>query len=198
MSHLPAAGAGPRVYSFEGVTPVIDPTAYVHPSAMLIGDVIVGPGCYVGPCAVMRGDFGRIELRRDSNLQDNCVVHSLPDFDCIMDERSHIGHGAIIHGCHIGREVLIGMNAVVLDRAVIGDQTTLAAMGFVKMKGTLPPRVLATGVPARVVRELTDEDLAAKRRGTDEYIALARRCLAGLQETAPLAAVEAGRPRLKW
>ena len=123
-----------RVFSFEGIVPVVHPSAYVHPSAVLIGDVIVGAECYIGAGAVMRGDFGRIELRRQSNLQDNCVVHSLPDFDCIMDERSHIGHGAIIHGCHIGREVLVGMNAVVLDRAVIGEQSIIAAMALIKMK----------------------------------------------------------------
>ena len=188
----------PRVYSFEGITPVIDPTAYVHPSAVLIGDVIVGPGCYIGACAVMRGDFGRIELRRDANLQDNCVVHSLPDFDCIMEERSHIGHGAIIHGCHIGREVLIGMNAVILDKAVIGDETIVAAMAFVKVNGVLPPRVLATGVPAKVVRELSEQDRAWKRRGTDEYVELAKRCLAGVQEVDALTAIDAGRQRAKW
>jgi phenylacetic acid degradation protein len=198
MTGTPILAPPPQVYSFEGITPVIDPTAYVHPSAVLIGDVIVGPGCFVGACAVMRGDFGRIELRRDANLQDNCVVHSLPDFDCIMDERSHIGHGAIIHGCHIGREVLIGMNAVILDKAVIGDHTIVAAMAFVKVKGVLPPGVLATGVPARVVRELTAQDRAWKRRGTDEYIELAKRCLAGVQQVAPLTALEANRARTQW
>ena len=153
----------PLVYTFEGITPVVDPTAYVHPSAVLIGDVIIGPGCYIGACAVLRGDFGRIELHRDANVQDNCVVHSLPDFDCVMEERSHIGHGAIVHGCHIGRDVLIGMNAVILDRAVIGEQTIIGAMAFVKVRGEIPPRVLASGVPARVVRELTAKDFEWKR-----------------------------------
>ncbi len=187
-----------RVYSFEGIVPVVHPSAYVHPSAVLIGDVIVAEACYIGAGAVMRGDFGRIELRRESNLQDNCVVHSLPDFDCIMEERSHIGHGAIIHGCHIGREVLVGMNAVVLDRAVIGDQATIAAMALIKMNARIPPRVLVTGVPGRVVRELTDDDLLGKRRGTDQYVELAMRSQAGVHEVAALTEVQSDRPRSRW
>lgn len=186
------------IYQFEGLTPVVAATAYVHPSAVLIGDVIVGPGCYIGACAVMRGDFGRIELRRDANLQDNCTVHSIPDFDCVMDERSHIGHGAIIHGCHIGRGTLIGMNAVILDRARIGDDSIIAAMAFVKAGGEIPPRVLATGVPARVVRPLSEADLKAKATGTDQYVELARRSLAACSAVHPLAEIEPNRPRIRW
>lgn len=187
-----------KVYSFEGIVPVVHPSAYVHPSAVLIGDVIVSAECYIGAGAVMRGDFGRIELRRQANLQDNCVVHSLPDFDCIMEERSYIGHGAIIHGCHIGREVLIGMNAVVLDRAVIGEQSIIAAMALIKMKGQIPPRVLVSGVPGRVVRELSDDELKGKSRGTDQYVELARRSKAGVQEVNALVEVQAERPRSRW
>lgn len=188
----------PKVYSFEGIVPVIDASAYVHPSVVLIGDVIIGAGCYVGAGAVLRGDFGRIELRREANLQDNCVVHSLPDFDCIMDERSHIGHGAVIHGCHVGREVLVGMNAVVLDRAVIGDYTMIAAMALVKMGWQVPSRVLVAGVPGKVMRELTDDDIKRKSRGTDEYVALAIRSNAGVREAQALTQVEANRARSRW
>ncbi|MGD9941878.1 MAG: phenylacetic acid degradation protein PaaY [Burkholderiaceae bacterium] len=187
-----------NVYAFEGITPVVDPTAYVHPSAMLLGDVIIGPGCYVGPAAVLRGDFGRIVLERDANLQDGCVVHSLPDFDCVMSERSHVGHGAIIHAAHLGRDVLVGMNAVVMDRAQVGEQAIVAAMAFVKIGGVIPPRVLAAGIPARVVRELDERDLAGKRAGTDLYVELAQRCRAGLIPAEPLAAVEPDRPRTRW
>lgn len=189
---------GPQVYAFEGVTPVIDPTAYVHPTAVLIGDVIVGPRCYVAAGAVMRGDFGRIELRAEANLQDNCVVHSLTDFDCVMHERSHIGHGAVIHGCEIGRDVLIGMNAVIMDKARVGEQAIVAAMSFVKIGGEIPPRVLAAGIPARVVRELQERDYLGKKSGTDGYVELARRCLTGLRPAQALAAPEPDRPRTRW
>lgn len=188
----------PLVYGFEGIVPVIDPLAYVHPSAVLIGDVIVGAGCYVGAGAVLRGDFGRIEMCRESNLQDNCVVHSLTDFDCVMEEHAHIGHGAVVHGARIGRDALVGMNAVVMDRAVIGEQAIVAAMSFVRIGAEIPPRVLAAGVPAKVLREASARDLAHKRAGTRAYIELARRSLAGVRALAALDAPEPGRARTVW
>ena len=188
----------PAVYAFEGIVPVVHPSAYVHPSAVLIGDVIVGPRCYVGACAVMRGDFGRIELHEGGNLQDNAVVHSLPDFDCVMEQDAHIGHGAIIHGCRIGRDALVGMNAVVMDRATVGEHAIVAAMAFVKVGGAIPPRVLAAGVPARVMRELSDEDIRGKQLGTAMYHALAERSLAGMQAVSPLEAPEPDRARTDW
>lgn len=169
----------PQVYDFEGVVPVIDPSAYVHPSAVLIGDVWIGAGCYVGAGAVFRGDFGRIELHEDANVQDNCVVHSLPDFDCVMERRSHIGHGAVIHGCRIGEGALIGMNAVILDKAIVGENALVAAMTLVKVAQVIPPAVMVTGAPAKVVRALTERDLTWKRLGTDWYIELAQRATLG-------------------
>lgn len=187
-----------RVYAFEGVTPVIDPSAYVHPSAVLIGDVIVGPRCYIGGNAVLRGDFGRIEMHAESNVQDNCTVHSLSDFDCVMAERAHIGHGAIIHAAYIGVNALVGMNAVVLDRARVGDRAIVGAMSLVKMGGEVPEQVLWTGVPGRLARELSDEQVAGKSKGTDLYVELAARCLDGMVATEPLTTPEADRPRTRW
>ena len=186
------------IYSFEGITPVVDPSAWIHDTAVLIGDVIVGPGCYIGPGAVMRGDFGRIVLERESNLQDNCVVHSLPDFDCVMEARSRIGHGAVVHGARLGRDTLVGMNAVVMDRVQVGEQTIVAAMSFVKIGAQIPPRVLVAGVPARVVRELREADLAGKGFGTDQYVELARRSAQGMVRAEPLRTVEADRKRVRW
>ncbi|MEB2335310.1 MAG: transferase hexapeptide repeat family protein [Burkholderiales bacterium] len=191
--------SAPTVYAFEGIVPVIDPSAYVHPAAVLIGDVIVGPGCYVGPGAVLRGDFGRIVLERNANLQDNCVVHSAPDFDCVMEEESHIGHGAVIHCARIGRDALVGIHAVVMDTAVVGEQAIVAAMSFVKVAEVIAPRVLVAGVPARVRRTLSDDDIAWKRRGTALYIELARRALdGGIVAAQPLDRVEQGRGRTRW
>ena len=138
----------PLVYRLAGITPVIDPDAWVHPSAVLIGDVIVGPRCYVAAGAVMRGDFGRIVLEAGANLQDNCVVHSLPDFDTVMEADAHIGHGAVIHGCRIGRDALVGMNAVVMDRAIVGEQAVVAAMSFVRIGGGAGPPPPAARPPA--------------------------------------------------
>jgi phenylacetic acid degradation protein len=185
------------VYSINGVTPVVDPTAFVHPSAVLIGDVIVGAGCYIGPCASLRGDFGRIEIRTGANLQDSCVAHGFPGTDTIVGEDGHIGHCAVLHGCIVERNALVGMNAVINDSAVIGESAIVAAMAFVKARMVVPPRVLCAGMPARVIRELTQTELAWKIEGTQSYQELARRSLATMRATAPLAAVEADRRRIE-
>lgn len=131
-----------RVYAIDGIVPVVDPTAYVHPSAVLIGDVIVGPGCYVGPCASLRGDFGRLILEAGANLQDTCVMHGFPGTDTVVEENGHVGHGAVLHGCRVGRNALIGMNAVIMDNAVIGEATARRALS--------PPR--PSSRPARKSR----------------------------------------------
>ena len=185
------------VYSINGVTPVVDPTAYVHPSAVLIGDVIIGAGCYIGPCASLRGDFGRIEVRAGANIQDACIAHGFPGTDTIVGEEGHIGHGAILHGCIVERNALVGMNAVVNDNAVIGESSIVAAMAFVKARMVVPPRMLVAGMPARVVRELTETELAWKVEGTQSYQALARRSLETMRATAPLTAVEPDRRHIE-
>ena len=184
------------VYSINGVTPVVDPTAFVHPSAVLIGDVIVGANCYVGPCASLRGDFGRIELRAGANLQDVCVMHGFPGTDTLVEEDGHIGHGAILHGCIVRRNALVGMNAVVNDNAEIGESSIVAAMAFVKAGMVVPPRTLAAGIPARILRELSEQEMAWKVDGTRSYQELAQRSRATMLRTRPLAAVEPERKRL--
>ena len=184
-----------KVYSIDGITPVVDPTAYVHPSAILIGDVIVGPHCYVGPAASLRGDFGRLILERGANVQDTCVMHGFPDSDTVVEEDGHIGHGAVLHGCRVGRNSLIGMNAVLMDGAVIGPDCIVAAMAFIKAGMQIPPRSLVVGTPAKVLREVTDEELAWKVEGTVQYQQLAVRSLKTMRETVPLTAPEPDRPR---
>jgi len=189
---------GPKVYAIDGVTPVIDPTAYVHPTAVLIGDVIIGPGCYVGPLACLRGDFGRLIMEQGSNLQDTCVVHGFPGSDTVIEVDGHIGHGAVIHGARIGRNALVGMNSVVMDGAVIGEASIVAAMSFVKTGMQVPPKSLVMGMPARVVRTLSDEEIEWKFKGTLEYQQLAIRCRQNMHEVAPLGAVEPDRKRLRF
>jgi phenylacetic acid degradation protein len=184
------------VYSIDGVTPVVDPTAYVHPSAVLIGDVIIGPHCYIGPAACLRGDFGRLDIRAGANIQDTCVLHAFPGHDTLVDEGGHIGHGAVLHGCVIECNALVGMNAVVNDNAVIGESAIVAAMAFVKAGMIVPPRTLVAGVPARVVRALTETELAWKIEGTDAYRELARRSSATMRATTALTAPERDRKRL--
>ena len=186
-----------RVWSINGVTPVVDATAFVHRSAVLIGDVLVGAGCYIGPSACLRGDFGRIDVRAGANLQDCCVMHGFPGTDTVVEEEGHVGHGAILHGCVVQKNALVGMNAVVNDNAVIGESAIVAAMAFVKAGMVVPPRTLVAGVPAKVVRTLTDQELAWKAEGTQSYQELARRSLATMVETAALPAVEPDRKRLE-
>lgn len=184
------------IYAIDGLIPVVHPTAYVHPSATLIGDVIVGPGCYIGPSASLRGDFGRIILEEGANVQDTCVIHGFPDSDTVVEQDGHIGHGAVLHGCRIGKNAMVGMNAVVMDKAVIGESSIVAAMSFVKAGMDVPSRSLVMGAPARVARTLRDEEIAWKTEGTAQYHALTRRSLASMQEVEALTAVEENRPRI--
>ena len=183
-------------YSLEGVTPVVHPSAFVHESAVLIGDVIVGAGCYVGPLASLRGDFGRIILEAGSNVQDNCVMHGFPETDTVVECDGHIGHGAVLHGCRIGADALVGMNSVVMDNALIGAGSIVAAMAFVKTGFTCPKQSLVMGAPAIVKRSLRDEELRWKQAGTREYQLLTKRSLASMLRCEPLAEVQADRPRM--
>ena len=185
-----------KVYAINGITPVIDPTAYVHPTAVLIGDVIVGPGAYVGPLASLRGDFGRIVMCEGSNVQDTCVVHGVAENDTVIDVDGHVGHGAVLHGCTLQRNAMVGMNAVVMDQAVVGESSIVAAMAFVKAGMQIPPRSLVVGAPARVLRQLSDDDVAHKSYGTRQYQLLTQRCLQTMQAVEPLRQPEADRPRL--
>lgn len=183
-------------YSLEGLVPVVHPTAYVHPSAVLIGDVIIGPGCYVGPLASLRGDFGRIILEEGANIQDTCVMHGFPSSDTVVGRNGHIGHGAVLHGCRIGEDVLVGMNAVVMDGAEIAARSFVSATAFVKAGFTCPEQSLVMGAPALIKRSLSDKEVAWKREGTHEYQVLVRRCMASLEVCEPLSAVEPQRARI--
>lgn len=183
-------------YELEGVIPVVDPGSFVHPTASLIGDVVIGPGCYVGPGASLRGDFGRIVIEAGCNVQDNCILHSFPGEVALLEQDAHVGHGAVLHGCTVRRGALIGISAVLMDGVVVEEEAFVGAMSFVRAAFVVPRRMLALGSPARVVRALKDEELQWKASGTRQYQELARRCLAGFRERAPLAAPEPNRPRI--
>ncbi|MCC6869530.1 MAG: phenylacetic acid degradation protein PaaY [Burkholderiales bacterium] len=184
------------VYEIDGIVPVVDPSAFVHPSAVLVGDVLVGPGVYIGPCAALRGDFGRLEVRAGANVQDCCVMHGFPGTDTIVEEEGHIGHGAVLHGCLVQRNALVGMNAVINDNAVIGESAIVAAMAFVKAGFVAPARTLVAGVPGRIVRTLTEQELAWKVAGTQSYQELTRRSRATMRAVAPLSSAPADRKRI--
>ncbi|NMF89847.1 phenylacetic acid degradation protein PaaY [Aromatoleum petrolei] len=183
-------------YEIDGQRPVVHPSAYVHPDAVLVGNVHIGPRCYVAPLASLRGDFGPIILREGANVQDCCVMHGFPGIDTLVEENGHIGHGAILHSCHVGRNALVGMNAVVMDRAVVGESSIVAACTFVKAGMEIPPQVLVAGVPAKVVRALTRQEMDWKVEGTRCYHDLAVRSLATLKPCEPLAEAEPDRPAM--
>ncbi|MBK5143595.1 carnitine operon protein CaiE [Budviciaceae bacterium BWR-B9] len=184
-------------YSFEGLIPVVDPDAYVHPTAVLIGDVIVGKGVYIGPNASLRGDYGRLILEDGANLQDNCIMHGYCDRDTIVHSSGHIGHGAILHGCIIGRDALVGMNSVIMDGAIIGEESIVGAMSFVNAGFIGKSRQLLMGIPAKYVRDVSDDELYWKRLNTLEYQDLVSRSQLSLREVTPLEQMEPNRPRLK-
>ncbi len=186
-----------QIYAYDDVIPVVDPAAFVHPAAVIIGDVIVGAGCYVGPAACLRGDFGRIIMEPGSNLQETCVVHAFPNLETVIETEGHIGHGAVLHGCRVGRNAMVGMNAVVMDEATIGENAIVAAMAFVKAKGEIPPNSLAVGSPAKVIRQLTEQEIEWKRQGTGIYRRLAAEAGQKLRAVEPLPAVEEGRRRIR-
>ncbi len=183
-------------YEIDGVTPVVHRSAFVHPQACLIGDVVIGPECYIGPFASLRGDFGRIEVHAGSNVQDNCTVHVYPGKDTILEERSHIGHGAILHGCHLEPGILVGMNSVLMDGVRIGTGSLVAAHSFVRAGSEFPAESLIAGNPAKVVRRLDEQMLAWKANGAEVYRGLTRRSLETLREVTPLAEEEQDRRRV--
>lgn len=185
-----------NTYEFDGLIPVVDPSAYVHPTAVLVGDVVIGPRCYVGPNAVLRGDFGRLTMHEGSNLQDTCVMHGFPGGETVIGVDGHVGHGAVLHGCTVGRNALIGMNAVVMDNARIGDECIVAALSFVKADMQVPPRSLVAGVPGRIIREVTQQEIDWKTTGTTVYQDLAIRSRETLRPVVPLTSPEPGRRRL--
>ena len=183
-------------YAIDGVIPVVHPSAYVHSSAVLIGDVIVGPGCYIGPCASLRGDFGRIVLHAGVNVQDTCVIHGFPGSETVVETNGHIGHGAVLHGCIVRHDALVGMNAVVMDEAEVGAYSIVAACAFVRAGLKLPDKSLIAGLPAKVLRPLSEDEISWKLQGTQQYHDLTLRCQASLVEVAPLTELEADRPAL--
>jgi phenylacetic acid degradation protein len=183
-------------YSIEGIQPVVNPSAYVHPTAVLIGDVWIGAECYVGPAASLRGDFGRIVLEDGANIQDTCVAHAFPGKDVVVEKDGHVGHGAILHGCIVGEGAMIGMNAVVMDDVFIAPRSIVGACAFVKSCFHCDPSSLIVGAPAKVLRTLSDGEVAWKAKGTEEYQMLASRCRRSLEECQPLDNAAADRPRV--
>lgn len=182
-------------YSFKGHIPVVDPSSFIHPQASVIGNVIIGKNCYVGPSAVIRGDWGEIILEDGVNVQENCTVHMFPGKSIRFRESAHIGHGAVIHGAQLGRNCLIGMNSVLMDDVVIGDECIVGAMSFVKAESVFEPRSLIVGNPARKIKSITDEMIAWKTAGTQLYQQLPADCHDSMKQVEPLRTIPENRPQ---
>tara|TARA_R110000868_G_scaffold10313_16_gene50694 strand:- start:13928 stop:14548 length:621 start_codon:yes stop_codon:yes gene_type:complete len=185
-----------KVYAIDGVVPVVHPTAYVHPTAVLIGDVIIGPECYIGPSASIRADFGQFRMGRGSNFQDNCTSHTFAGGDVVLGEYCNIGHGAVLHGSILHDRVLVGMNAVVMDGAEIHDYALVAALAFIPAAMVVPSGVVAAGAPAKILRDLTDQEKQWMADGTRDYVNLTARCRNTMTETEALTEIDSTEPRI--
>ena len=185
------------IYSFKGYIPVVQESSFVHPLAAVTGNVIIGKNCYIGPGAAIRGDWGQIILEDGVNVQENCTVHMFPGKSITLQESAHIGHGAIIHGANIGKNVLVGMNTVIMDDAEIGDESIIGAMTFVKAETKIPRRSLVVGNPCKIIKQVSDEMIAWKTKGTELYQQLPAECHQSLKEVEPLREVPENLPTQK-
>jgi carbonic anhydrase/acetyltransferase-like protein (isoleucine patch superfamily) len=182
------------IYEFKGFIPIIHATAFVHPQASVTGNVIIGKDVYIGPGAAIRGDWGGIVIEDGCNVQENCTLHMFPGVTMTLKSSAHIGHGAIIHGATIGRNTLIGMNSVIMDDVVIGDECIVGALSFIRAKEHIPNRSLVAGNPAKIIKEVSDEMIQWKTKGTQLYQSLPAECYESLKECQPLREIPADRP----
>lgn len=182
------------IYSFNNLRPVIHPSAFIHPLAAVTGDVIIGKDVYVGPGAAIRGDWGRIVIEDGCNVQENCTIHMFPGITITLKAGAHIGHGAIVHGANVGKNVLVGMNAVIMDNSEIGDECIIGALTFIKADSKFDRRSLIVGNPAKKIKEVSDEMIAWKTEGTKLYQQLPKECYETLKECEPLRSIESNRP----
>lgn len=182
------------VYSFNGFVPVVKKSSFIHPQAAVTGNVIIGENVYIGPGAAIRGDWGKIIIEDGCNVQENCTIHMFPGTTVTLKKGAHIGHGAIVHGGTIGANCLIGMNAVIMDDVVIEDECIIGALCFVPANTVIPRRSLVVGNPAKVIKEVSDEMIAWKTKGTALYQALPKECHDTLIPCEPLEEIEPNRP----
>ena len=184
------------IYKYKDWTPVVHPTAYVHPQATVTGNVIIGENVYIAPGAAIRGDWGEIIIENGCNVQENCTIHMFPGVTVRLEEGAHIGHGAIIHGATVGKNTLVGMNSVIMDNAKIGDESIIGALCFVKAKMTIPNRSLVVGNPAKIIKEVSDEMIKWKTMGTKIYQNLPAELHEHLEASEPLRSVPKNRPKM--
>ncbi|NNE27280.1 MAG: transferase hexapeptide repeat family protein [Saprospiraceae bacterium] len=182
------------VYSFKGFTPVVHESSFVHPLAAVTGNVIIGKNCYIGPGAAIRGDWGGIVIEDGCNVQENCTIHMFPGVVVKLERSAHIGHGAIIHGAHIGENCMVGMNSVIMDNVVLGKESIVGALSFIKEGTAVEPRSLMVGNPAKKIKDVTHQMIAWKTKGTRLYQTLPGDCQHSLKEVEALRSIPSERP----
>jgi len=180
------------IYQFNSYIPVIHESSFIHPQAAVTGNVIIGKKCYIGPGAAIRGDWGQIIIEDGCNVQENCTIHMFPGITVLLKEGAHIGHGAVIHGATIGRNCLVGMNSVIMDNVELGDETIVGALTFIKEGEKVPSRSLIVGNPARIIKQVSDEMIAWKTKGTGLYQSLPAQMQESFKPTEPLREIPAG------
>lgn len=182
------------IYEFNRYKPVIHESAFVHPLAAITGNVIIGRDCYIGPGAALRGDWGQIILEDGCNVQENCTIHMFPGLTAYLREGVHIGHGAIIHGASIGKNCLVGMNAVIMDNVEMGDECIVGALSLLREGEKIPSRSLVVGNPGKIIKQVSDEMLSWKTEGTKLYQQLPAQCHDSLIPCEPLREIPSDRP----
>ena len=182
------------IYSFKGLIPVIHESSFVHPQAAVTGNVTIGKNVYVGPGAAIRGDWGGIIIEDGCNVQENCTIHMFPGVTVVLKEGAHIGHGAIIHGATIGRNCLVGMNAVIMDNVMLEDECIVGALSFIKADEKFERRSLIVGNPAKKIKDVSDKMIQWKTEGTKLYQALPKEMQEYWKACEPLREIPADRP----
>jgi len=173
------------IFEFKGIKPVIDPSSFIHPQANVTGHVIIGKDVYIGPGAVIRGDFGKIIIEDGANVQENCTIHMFPGVTVLIKKGAHLGHGCIVHGATIGTNSLIGMNSVIMDDAIIGDECIIGALTMIQSEMNIPERKVVVGNPAKIIKDVSDQMIKWKSEGTKIYQKLPKECIDSLKETSP-------------
>lgn len=182
------------IFEFKGFIPVIDESSFVHPQATIIGNVTIGADVYIGPHAVLRGDWGEIIIHDGCNVQENCTIHMFPGTTVVLERAAHVGHGAVIHGAHLGENCMIGMNSVIMDRCEIGKESIVGALSFLKADSIIPPRSLVVGNPGRVIKQVSDDMIKWKTKGSQLYQSLPGELYESLKEVEPLRSPQENKP----
>lgn len=182
------------IYSFRDFIPVIHPSSFIHPQAAVMGNVIIGKNCYIGPGAAIRGDWGKIIIEDGCNVQENCTIHMFPGITVWLKENAHIGHGAIVHGAVIGRNCLVGMNSVIMDNVELGDESIVGALTLIKEGEKIPGRSIVAGNPGKIIKQVSEEMIQWKTKGTELYQSLPKDMSVDFKPVEPLRQIPDNQP----